>query len=103
MTTAAPITYSIVASPSLRAARRRNSAMRDLPRVMREASASRYRGAMARSTGTAVPVSLAAAERLLRGARVLHTERERRALLPMAQHVGRLDVRSEERRVGKAG
>src|SRR4051812_21697643 len=49
---------------------------------------------MVRPAGTEVPVSerSAAAERLVRGAGVLHAEPERRALLRCAEHVRRLDV-----------
>src|SRR5712691_8690039 len=48
---------------------------------------------MVRSAGTGVPVvKSAAAECLVRGARVLHAEPERRALLGRAEHVGGLDV-----------
>src|SRR5205823_2747672 len=38
------------------------------------------------------PCRSAAAERLVRRARVLHADAERRALLRLADHVGRLDV-----------
>src|SRR5712691_9347878 len=60
---------------------------------MRRGSLRCFAYTMVRSAGTGVPVRRsAAAEGLVRGARVLHTERERRALPRRAEHVRGLDV-----------
>src|SRR5688572_27300406 len=84
--------YSIVASPSF-AAWKRRSTESNLPRGCGRGSLQCSVSAMVTSAGTEVPVSRsAAAESFVRCARVLHAEAERRALLGCAEHVRRLDV-----------
>src|SRR5207237_6185409 len=79
-TTAAPMMYSIVASPSLAEQKRRSTDI-EPPSWIRRGWLRCSVLAMVRSAGTAVPAARSAAgECLLGRARVLHAEAERRAL-----------------------
>src|SRR2546425_2968268 len=57
-TIAAPITYSIVASPGVASAKRRSRVIPCLPQVMREGSRPGYSRAMVKPVGTAVLLGL---------------------------------------------